>query len=254
MFNMIKADIYRLVRSVGIYIFLLVILGTYSISIATKSAGGVALGMMPQFAPEIKIDIKQMGFNFTWFFVFIIPVFVILLSDFSEKTIKNTVSSAISRKKYFLTKAAMIELFVVVSFVFINLLYYATNRLINGEKYSSDFSDFFMVILKQLPIFLFIGAVFIALAVIVKRAAAFNAIAITAPIAYTTIALILFAIKATKKFAEKVLLEYDINYMVAQMASGATETYRNTCLTGACIGTVLALVLGYWLFTKREIV
>ena len=253
MFNMIKADIYKLIRSKGFYIYLVLMAITYSITLISKMPGGMTLGMIPEFPEGTKLDVRMEAFNFTLYFLFIMPVFMVLLSDFSEKTIKNTISSAISREKYYITKALFIELFITVSHLGVNALFYALNSLKNGEKYTSPFSDFYKVTLMQLPVFLFIGALFILLAVVLKRAAQFNALTIIAPIVYTTAELTMYGLKATHDFSEKYLLKSDLSYMLAQFACGCSDSYRNTCYMITGIGTALALLLGYRIFSKGEI-
>ena len=50
MFNMIKADVYRMNRSKGMIIFWLCIIGTYLIPLISRMPGGVSLGMPVSFA------------------------------------------------------------------------------------------------------------------------------------------------------------------------------------------------------------
>ena len=253
MFNMIKADVYRMNRSKGMIIFWLAIIGTYIIPILSRMPGGVSLGMPVTFADDAKLDVRMMGMNFTWFFLLIIPVFVIITSDFSEKTVKNTISSAISRKKYFFVKIATAGLFCIGTFLLGNYLFFFINKLVNGEKYSSEIVTFTKVLVKQLPVVIAIVSLFILVAFFVKRTAAYNAITIVTPIVYSLIAVTFYEIKATKDFAEKTLLRYEVGYMFNRLADKCSYTYRNQCIIASLLISIAALFLAYTLFTKKEI-
>ena len=253
MFNMIKADVYRMNRSKGMIIFWLCIIGTYLIPLISRMPGGVSLGMPVSFADDAKLDVRMMGMNFTWFFLLIIPVFVIVASDFSEKTIKNTISSAISRKKYYFVKIVTAELFCIGSFLMGNIVFYFINRLVNGEKYSSDFGKLLKVLFKQLPIITAIVSLFILVAFLVKRTAAYNAITIVTPIVYTLIAVMLYEIKGTKTFAENTLLKYEIGYMLNRLADTCSISYRNQCIGAGLLISIASLLVAYLVFTEKEI-
>ena len=253
MFNMIKADFYRMSKSKGMYIFWISIVLTYCISLFSKMPGGISLGMPVNFSEGTKLDIRQMGMNFTWFFLLIIPVYVIVTADFGEKTVKNTITSAISRKKYYLVKTVFAEVFSVASFLGCNILFYLLNSLKNGSAYTSDFPAFFKVVLLQLPVMMAVVAAMILIAFLVKKTAAYNAIVIVTPLVYTLIAITFYSIKSTKAFAEKFLLKYEVGYMLNRLADNESRKYVNGSFIICAIVFIFSLIAGYMLFTKREI-
>ena len=50
------------------------------------------------------LDKEQLGANANLYYFFIIVVVIVLVTDLSNSTAKNTLSSAISRKKYYMSK------------------------------------------------------------------------------------------------------------------------------------------------------
>ena len=253
MFNMIKADTYRMSKNIGIKVFFASLIIVYSISLFTKMPGGISLGMPVTFADDAKLDVRMMGMNFTWLFLLIIPVYVIVTADFGDKTVKNTISSAISRKKYYFVKTAFAEFFALFTFLGVNVLFYFINRVKNGTDYSSDFSVFFKVVLVHVPVVMMITAVLILVAFWLKKTATYNAVTIVAPLAYTLLALTLYSINSTKSFAENVLMKYEIGYMFNRLADNCSSSYRNVSFAMSFGVFAVALIAGYLLFTRREI-
>lgn len=254
MINMMKADLYRMTKSRGMWIFCAAVFFTYLLSIAFKEAGGVNLGIGAMIGAEgIKMDIEQVGMNFTFYFLLIIPVFCIITADFSENTIKNTLTSAISRKTYFCTKFIFTELFNCISFFVCNILFYIVNRIVNGEEYYSACWDYTKAVLIQLPVMVGVTAVFVLLAFLFNKAALFNSITILTPILYTTAALVFYGVESTRKFAENYLLKYELTGMLSYLALGCTDDYRNNCMLICACALVVSFVLGYLVFTKREV-
>ena len=92
MTNMMKADLYRITKSKSFYIFWIVNAILYLINIAAKDFGGINFGG-PSFVPEdVKMDIGAVAMNFNFYFLSILPVFGIIIAEFSEHTIKNTIT------------------------------------------------------------------------------------------------------------------------------------------------------------------
>ena len=252
MINMIKAELYRLTKSKGFYIFWICAVFTFMISVIYHAPGGISLGAPLDYSDDIKMDIVQTAMNFSYYFFLIIPVFCIISSEYSEHTIKNTITSAISRKKYFTAKYAFTLFYSLLSFLTANYLFYFINRIINGSKYSSPVSDYSKALFSQLPLFTAIVSLFIFLAFLLRKGAAFNAVTIITPIVYTTISLVLYGIDGSKKAAEK-MLTYEISTMISKLAIECTDSYRTKCYIISMAVTVSSFVLGYVLFTKREL-
>lgn len=253
MLNMIKADLFRMRKSKGLYIFFAVIAIIYVIPLLSKKPGGINLGSPISFDENTKLDIQMMAYNFSWYFLMIIPVFMIVTADFGEKTIKNTISSAISRKKYFIVKYAFAELFNIGFFVFTNILFWLLNSVKNGTEYSTGFSAYIKVVMLQLPVIAAISGVFVLLTFILKRTAAYNAVTIVTPLAYTMVALILYEIKSTRSLAEKTVLKIELGSVLNKIAvNDDHEFVAGSMLAGAVI-LALSFMVGYLLFTRKEI-
>ena len=252
MINMMRAELYRLTKSKSFYVFWIGSVLTFLISVIYQSPGGISFGAPLDYSDDIKLDIVQTAMNFTFYFFLIIPVFCIISSEFSEHTIKNTITSAVSKKKYFTAKYVFTLVYSLLSFLTVNILFYIVNRIVNGENYSSPIGEYAKALFGQFPLFIAIVSVFIFLAFLFRKGAAFNAVTIITPIVYTTVSLVLFGIGGTKKTAEK-LLSYEISTMISRLAIGCTDSYRAKCYIGCAAVTVLSFVLGYVLFTKREL-
>ncbi len=253
MINMIKADLFRMKKSRLLIIFLLATIGTYMISVLTRLPGGISLGMPVSFSEDSKLDVRMMGFNFTWYYLMIMPVYMIVTADFGEKTVKNTISSAISRKKYFMVKYFSALIFNTAVFLLVNVLFWLVNSAVNGSKYSTDFGGFIKIVLYQLPVIAAVTGFFILIAFLVKRTAAFNALTIILPLGFTLVALTMYGIKATKAFAEKTVLKYELGYMLNQIAKNEDRTYINVCMLMGAAVILLTFMSGYHIFTKKEI-
>lgn len=252
MINMIKAELYRMTRTKGIYIFWAAALFTYAISIIYKEAGGISFGAPVNIPDGTKMDISMIAHNFTFYFLLIIPVFGVIAAEFSEHTVKNTISSAISKKQYFISKFVFTLLYSLISFIAANFLFYILNRIVNGEKYSSSIGVYVKAFLMQIPLFTAIVSAFIFLAFLFRKGAAFNSVTILAPLLYTTVAIVMYGIEDTKKLAEK-LLTYEISSMIINITLDPSDSYRNDCYIICAAVTALSFILGYLSFTKREL-
>lgn len=252
MTNMIKAELYRLTKTKGFYLFWAVALVTYLITIVYKEEGGLSLGAPLISDKSIKMDIRMVQRNFTYFYLFIIPPFSLICSEFTDKTYKNTITSAVSRRDYYIEKSAFCIGYSLVGFVLLNLLFYAANALINGSEYSSSFGDYFKAVMTQLPLMNAISCLFIMLAFLLKKGAAFNSVTIITPILYTTVALTMYGIGTTKKIAES-MLKYEISTVILNLPVCTADHYRMKCYIFCAGLSAASLLIGYLVFSKKEL-
>ena len=252
MINMIRAELYRLTKSKGFYIFWAAAIFSFMISVIYHESGGISLGAPLDYPDTIKMDIQQTANNFSYYFFLIIPVFSIICGEFGEHTIKNTITSAISKKMYFVSKYLFTLCYSLLAFTVSNYLFYFINHAVNGDKYSSSISEYSKVFLGQLPLFIAIVSLFIFLAFTLKKGAAYNAVTIIAPIAYSSVIMVLYGIESTKKLAEK-CLNYELSTIISKLAIECTDSYRTKCYIISGVVTVLSFALGYLIFTKREL-
>ena len=252
MIKMIRAELYRISKSKGMLIFWLLVIGTFALTVIYKNNGGISLGASLDMSEDIKMDLRQAANNFTYYYLLIIPVFCVIVSEFSEKTWKNAISSSISRARFYIQKFIFTLGFSLLAFVCTNLLFWLVNKAVNGSAYSSPFGDFMKAIGRQLPIITAVVSVFIFLAFLFKKAGIFNSVTIIGPILYTSVALILFSIESTHQIAEK-LLKYEISSTLQNLAVQCETGFRNTVWTASGVIAAAAFVAGYFCFTKREI-
>ncbi len=250
MFNMIKSDLYRMTKSKSFYLYWILLVVTYAISVVMKAAGGVQVGMGVD--PTLKLDLQMVAMNFTYYFLFLFPVYGIVVSDFGEKTIKNTISSAISRRTYIISKFILTEVYTIGSFVLGNVMYYVVNSLVNGKKYTSEFSTFMAAVLRQCPIMIAVVALLVAIGFLLKRMASFNAITILVPMIYTSVAVSVYQAGA-EKFAEDYMLKYELSTMLNKIVANVNADYFRNCILASIVILVISVVIGYNSFKKAEI-
>lgn len=262
MFNIIRSDLYRVAKSKSMIAYYVVILILFGISVIGKVCGGLQLNTttMPTIDVRSMIDLGQLSSNLTFYYLFLIPVVNFIIADFREGTIKNTISSAISKKLYFITKFVTTVGYTIVSYTACFYLYYAINRMVNGDEYTSTLSAFSKGFFRQLPLMICISCVFCFIAFLVRKMGVFNSLTMLFPFATTLILSIMFgfneaANSAGEKGFELVekLSQYEISSMMFKLVFDYTDDYlRNTyIICGVLI--VLSFVGGYYLFMNREL-
>lgn len=252
MLNLIKADFYRMTKTKGFYLYWIMMVVIYAITIVMKSPGGINLGAVAIIDSSATLDVGQLSANFTFYYLMLFNVFAIAVSEFSEKTIKNTISSAISRKKYYITKFTFTEIYVLVSFVIANVGFYLANRIINNDKeYYTTFGHYMKLLVRQLPIMAGACAITVLLAFVVKKAATFNALTLLFPLLYTTILMIGLSDKGENIFSK--LLKYELATQLGWVVSDPTSRYLTNCTLLGLGVVVVSFVVGYIAFNKFEL-
>ena len=132
MLNLIKADLYRIFKGKSIYVVVFCILVLAFVSCFSMSPGHIGIAsssieqtdydneelleklyetdsiietrqIMKEYG-SFPLDKVQLGANANLYYFFIVIVVIVLVTDLSNSTAKNTLSSAISRKKYYFSK------------------------------------------------------------------------------------------------------------------------------------------------------
>lgn len=279
MFNMIKSDLYRVAKSKGIYIIVLIIMAIAVYSCINMESSD--LGMYadtnpvyknnPQYVEEIskekkvglekrrqilrkyeayKVDKQIIGGNSNFYYIFIALTAILLTREFSDSTIKNSLSSFVSRKKYFYSK--LITIFGVATFliVFNNYFIYGINILVNGNEYSSSIIEITKTTIYQLPIFYGMLGLLICFTHLLRKTATFNAVAI--PFMF------LFQI-TTSMLSNSVSIisdwikNYEFQRMLINLAGNPSTDYVLKCGLLGISYMVLFSVIGYYVFKKVEI-
>ncbi|MDE6025016.1 MAG: ABC transporter permease subunit [Lachnospiraceae bacterium] len=276
MFNIIKSDLYRILRGKAIYIAFLVMVVMSGLSMYELSPGylGASSAGLEQINEDALEDVYRLGgelslseirkiyekhpyefdkeflaANANLYYIFIVMVAIIIAADFSKRTIKNTVSSAVSRKKYYYSKLICCILICSIFVLINNYGTYFVNKLVNGENFSSSLGTITRVTLYQLPIMYGIISLLVCVSVVVKKGSAFNAISIPLLMAFQlliTLFLRVLKMKAT-------ILNYEYQTALGKLARNPENDYIVKCVLLGIFYIVIFNIIGYYSFKRAEI-
>ena len=255
MMNMFKADMYRMLRSKGMYAFIAVVVAAAASAIAFKTMVGFINGYDPTYITNgLKTDVRNAGMNFNYYYMLLIPTSVLLITDFGEKTIKNTLSSVTTKTKYYGFKWLLLQCVGVISFLFGNTVYYSFNRLINGSQYSSEATEYFSIIVMQLPAVTAIISLFVFLSFVIRKSSVFNLFALVVPLAYSSLIGLLTLFDSTKEFAQQYMTRLDFSNVFQDIAGRVDMTYIVKIIAACIILTILFFFAGLRIYNRSEAV
>ena len=177
MLNQIRADGYRQLHTLGIYIVLLVTVIVSALITSGQSVGGIMINAddirMNELSKSdwsILTGLKSATLSSTVLLYLYIAIFIIVIGhEFSQKTYKNTLVSGISRLQFILSKYVMILLDVFV----MTFCYYLTalitgkvmNRLWGGEigEISRNLGEMTLVIGFFISVIFSVGVILLVL-------------------------------------------------------------------------------------------
>lgn len=276
MINMIKADIYRITKSPVFYIAIGIVLIMLAVSIAICQPGALGTanmslledkGIMSMNIDELnkmsfsdmrnfmmsldgyKLDKEILAMNMNLYYIFIFILVVVVSTDFSVGSVKNTLSYSIKRSRYFISKS-VISLIVCIIFFFANCyLAYFLNRIINGEKLSSDIETITRICIMQLPVIIAISAMLTGLAFMIRRNSIYCVITFTGIMIYQFASQLL-----TNVFGvSKVITKYELQAMIMTLSSDPSVSYIRNSYIACGILSVVFLTTGWLMFKKAEI-
>lgn len=279
MINMIKADLYRVFRGKGIYLAILLAVIMASSSIYVMQPGYIGLTSSDTISGDSMVDdetglelsatnsisktrkiLKEtsgypldsaiIGTNVNLYYMFIIIVVGVLVTDLSHSTAKNTLSSAISKKKYYLSKLFTCCLLCIGLVLLNNYGMYIFNRLINGAKFSSGIEKITKYTLVQLPIMCGIISLLVCMAFLLRKTAAFNAVSIPFVMAAQ---IVIMGVSALFSIKSNHIMEYEYQFMLSNLVTDTSFSYIMKSITLAIIYIVVFNILGYNVFRKSEI-
>lgn len=290
MINMIKADIYRMVRSVGFYVSLGIMLLLIGVSIYLVEPGYIGMVAGPdddnvnsfeeslsEDEGNLKADLQEgvvekditmreyrkkileignfefdrgvLSSNMNLYYIFIFIAGIAIAMEFSGGCIKNTLSSAISRKKYFASKAVFTYgLCTLMVFLNTYIIYFA-NIIFNGRNLSSSLWTVTKVTLMQLPPALALMSVVFGIAFMFKRTAAYNMVAIP----FVMVFQLLFNTAVSIFDIPKKYAYYELQSMINRLANYPSHSYIMKSYGVCAVIIVLFVTLGYVGFKKAEI-
>ena len=278
MLNIIKADLYRIFKGKAIYVAIIIILVLASVSCFSMSPGHIGINTSFEEQPLVQdeellnkvyetdsiletrklmkeygaypLDKGQLGANANLYYIFIIIVVTVLVTDLSNSTAKNTLSSAISRKKYYLSK--LITCIGLGTFLVLinNYGSYLINLIMNGREFSAGLLEIMKLTILQLPCFYGIISLLVCIGFCFRKAGTFNSITIPLIIA---VQLILTGISTLFHLDTTNILNYEFQYIIGNLIANPSNTYILQTLVLAIFYIIVFNVIGYRVFRKTEI-
>ena len=278
MLNIIKADLYRIFKGKAIYVAIIIILVLASVSCFSMSPGHIGINTSFEEQPLVQdeellnkvyetdsiletrklmkeygaypLDKGQLGANVNLYYIFIIIVVTVLVTDLSNSTAKNTLSSAISRKKYYLSK--LITCIGLGTFLVLinNYGSYLINLIMNGREFSAGLLEIMKLTILQLPCFYGIISLLVCIGFCFRKTGTFNSITIPLII---VVQLILTGISTLFHLDTTNILNYEFQYIIGNLIANPSNTYILQTLVLAIFYIIVFNVIGYRVFRKTEI-
>lgn len=277
MLNMIKADLFRILKGKGIYVMIIILVGiailsSYSLTPLSMGlnigSGDATYGLDEEHLEEFnkittigetrelllnygdyELDSAIIAKNNSMYYFFIAIVVMVLCCDFSNNTIKNTISTNISKKKYYFSKL-ILAMILGTMFIFLNTyINYFINLLMNGSAFSSSLSNVTILTIQELPLLLSLISILVMIAVLVRKTAIFNSITIP----FLMVAqLIIFGVVNFLNLPNKIL-DFEFEMALGNLCNNPTTTYMIEVFGFWIIIFVITTLIGYNSFKKRDI-
>jgi len=142
MLNIIRADLYRILRGKGFYITMILMIAFIIIQTAANSKGGV--GIYISEADETSVFLAPEAFtgstapfemmdNTDTLLYFLLPLILfIAASDFSDNTLKNVLSNGMPRIRFYLSKLILVCIFCVIFLLAQTVFSIITGTILRG--------------------------------------------------------------------------------------------------------------------------
>ena len=278
MLNIIKSDLYRVFRGKSIYVAIIIILILASVSCFAMSPGHIGIAsssieetdydneellekvyetdsimetreIMKEYG-SFPLDKSQLGANANLYYFFIIVVVIVLVTDLSNSTAKNTLSSAISRKKYYFSKLITCLGLGTVLILINNYGSYVINLIMNGKEFSAGILEITKLTILQLPILYAIISMLVCIGFCFRKTGTFNSI--TIPL-IMVVQLIIMGVATLFHLDGANILNYEFQYIIGNLVANPSNTYILKTLVWAVFYIIAFNVIGYSVFRKTEI-
>ncbi len=276
MINILKSDLYRAVRSKGFYIALVFVLIVSVFSAAIMQPGIIFSAGLQQSDIYECLDIPESELakfsisetrdylihndryflerdyfsqSMNIYYMFIIMTVIVIASDFSNGSVKNTLSSAISRRKYYISKVGLTVILCMLLMLLNAVSIHLCMRIFNNGANILSFAELMKIYVLQLPVVLALASVLSGLAFVFRKTAALNGVSIPLIFCFQ---LILEIFKVLLKFDEA-YLDYELSSIYYYMAHDPSSSYiiKSCLICGALI--LVFNFIGYRSFRKAEI-
>lgn len=278
MLNIIKSDLYRISRGKSIYVAIIIILILAAVSCFAMSPGHIGIAsstieetdydneellekvyetdsitetreIMKEYG-SFPLDKSQLGANANLYYFFIIVVVIVLVTDLSNSTAKNTLSSAISRKKYYMSK--LITCIGLGTFLVLinNYGSYIINLIMNGKEFSAGILEITKLTILQLPCLYGIISMLVCFGFCFRKTGTFNSI--TIPL-IMVVQLVIMGVATLFHLDSANILNYEFQYIIGNLVANPSNTYILKTLVLAVFYIIIFNVIGYRVFRKTEI-
>lgn len=283
MLNIVKSDTYRVVKSIVIFIGVIVLILMNIISVYIIQPGSIGPvfsvaesseydnkyegevtekmitgNLTTAEAREIllkdedyELDRAIMSNNFNLFYIFIIVAALAISTDFSSGAAKNSLSSAISRKKYFVAKLIFVLTGCTVIFLVNNYLMYFINYILNSGKVSGTLATITMLSLRQIPAILALAVFLTGLAFILRKSSLFSTITVAIAFCYPLLLTLIRKLFPTIKLSN--LLRFEFGNILKQLALAPSDNFYITSYIFSAAVAIVFITLGWLSFRKSEI-
>ena len=173
-----------------------------------------------------------------------------LAADFSVKSIKNTISSAISRKEYYFSKLLLVLGLSTFLVLFNNYGAYLLNLIINGKAFSTPLLEFTKLTIMQLPLLYGIISLLVCLAFVFKKVSLFNSISIPLIV---IVQIIMISVTNLFKLNATWINDYEIQTALMKLVNNPTNKYVVSCAILGVMYIIIFNIIGYYSFKKAEI-
>ena len=259
MLNIIKSDLYRIIKSSGFIFFIVVMF--FMLETTAIHNGCFQL----DFRAFIYTDydyvttnniLSQIASNNLYYFLMIIPAFVFINTDLSNHSVKNTITSVTDKTKYYFAKFILTELFSIVVLVVSNGLLWGLSMLKGGVAKEIPFTEFAAITLRQLPIFIGFTAILIFAAFTFSKSIIYIAFTLLLQIVWQWVLASAYNINlviSSNDIIEKYVAKYEIQNALITVAISPDSDYTVKCSIIYLTGALILMLWGYMIFKKREI-
>lgn len=277
MINLIRSDLYRILKGKAIYILIIIIVLVSLISVVLMEPGSISMSITTNTSDTSNVELTNdlenadsiseyrrimkeegafaldkeiIGNNINMYYVFIVVVVLAITTDFSNKSIKNSLSSAISRKEYYLSKLILTLILSTFFIFFNNYISYILNYFINGQGFYSSVTDIIKLTLIQIPMLYGIISFLVGLAFVLRKTSTFNTIAIPFIMLFQVVCSGLIGIL---KINMDFYMNYELQNALVNLVSNPSLKYILYCLILGIVYMIVFNIVGYLSFNKAEI-
>jgi ABC-2 type transport system permease protein len=257
--NIIRADLYRIFRSKGFYITIIIFLAYIIMLTASNGRGMEVVGVEANVQDTAYTGMTapfEMMKLFSFALVYVILAFIIFIAaaDFSAKSAKNVLSGGVTRTKYYFAKLILSCVFCVAVLMVSIIIPMIAGTVLNGFGGAFDM-DFIVRLAKpfsaQLFMFLAINCVGIFFVFVTKRTAA----AIGAYFAFCMITPAVIMLVSTLNDKLEFLFSYDVVGNISLFSQidmmSSTDIIRAFAVGGFYI--IASTIGGIAIFKRSEI-